>query len=140
MEATYIKEVLDNDGTVYSVEFRCKDCYERGLTGRYAYWYVDYRETMPSDFSTDYNTYCMGCDKLLHGRWMRNTSVARMTKVQLLTEPGRPVVEVVKARKPFVFEHETKGLVWLYTTEEYPLDMYFGLNRRDFRVIHEEGE
>lgn len=63
-----------------------------------------------------------------------------MTKVQLLNELGKPVVEVVRARKPFVPWHETKGLVWLYTTAEYPLDMYFGLNRRDFRVIHEEGE
>lgn len=60
-----------------------------------------------------------------------------MTKVQLLSEPGKPVVEVVRATKPFVFEHETKGLVWLYTTAEYPLDMYFGLNGRDFRVIHD---
>lgn len=63
-----------------------------------------------------------------------------MTKVQLLTETDKPVVNVVRVFKATSKVNQDKGLVWLYTTAEYPLDMYFGLNGRDFRVIHEEGE
>lgn len=61
-----------------------------------------------------------------------------MTKVQLLTtETDKPILNVLKVVKATSKVNQDKGLVWLYTTAEYPLDMYFGLNRRDFRVIHD---
>ena len=58
----YVKEINDSHGDLVDLEFRDEECYQRGMEGSYAYWYQDMRETIPSDFSTDYETYCTSCN------------------------------------------------------------------------------
>lgn len=61
----YVKEINDKKGDLVDLEFRDEECYHKGLDGSYAYWFQDYREAIPSDFLTDYDTCCKGCDQLL---------------------------------------------------------------------------
>lgn len=64
----HVKEINGKHGDLVDLEFRCNECFERRLlpgNAGYLYWYADYREAIPSDFSTDYPTYCKGCDREL---------------------------------------------------------------------------
>ena len=57
----HVKEITASNGDLVDVEFRCDECFTGSHIG-YEYWYADYRDSYPGDFSTDYPTYCKGCD------------------------------------------------------------------------------